>query len=172
MQPDEGSGGPRDWRDEQRRDLRLYCGLALSGPVPQRHQLDRQLHVDWLPPAHDGQPMVTGGDLYPTLIRKNPIKPITIFLQDGSADLDNRTATGSWRTSRCCPRSPSRTRWPTPRRCPARDMRSSTSGATARIPTRMGDRCSPTFFGWIWREDDCHQEDSAFLRLTRLWLTI
>ena len=40
-------------------------------------------------PAQDGQPMIPGGDLYPTLIRKNPIKPIKIFLQDGSADLDN-----------------------------------------------------------------------------------
>jgi len=40
-------------------------------------------------PAREGQPMVPGGDLYPTLIRKNPIKPITIFLQDGSNDLDN-----------------------------------------------------------------------------------
>ena len=38
--------------------------------------------------------MVPGGDLYPTLIRKNPIKPIKIFLQDGSADLDNQH--GSW----------------------------------------------------------------------------
>ena len=45
-------------------------------------------------PAQDGQPMVPGGDLYPTLIRKNPIKPIKIFLQDGSADLDN--VHGSW----------------------------------------------------------------------------
>ena len=38
--------------------------------------------------------MVPGGDLYPTLIRKNPIKPIRIFLQDGSADLDNNQ--GNW----------------------------------------------------------------------------
>jgi enterochelin esterase family protein len=45
-------------------------------------------------PARDGQPMVPGGDLYPTLIRKNPIKPIRIFLQDGSNDLDNNH--GSW----------------------------------------------------------------------------
>ena len=45
-------------------------------------------------PAQDGQPMVPGGDLYPTLIRKNPIKPIKIFLQDGNSDLDN--AHGNW----------------------------------------------------------------------------
>ena len=38
--------------------------------------------------------MVPGGDLYPTLIRKTPIKPIKVFLQDGSADLDN--VHGNW----------------------------------------------------------------------------
>jgi enterochelin esterase-like enzyme len=45
-------------------------------------------------PAKDGQPMQPGGDLYPTLIRKNPIKPLRIFLQDGSNDLDNEH--GNW----------------------------------------------------------------------------
>jgi enterochelin esterase family protein len=44
--------------------------------------------------AHDGQPMVPGGELYPTLIRKSPIRPIKIFLQDGSRDLDNEH--GDW----------------------------------------------------------------------------
>jgi hypothetical protein len=44
-------------------------------------------------PAHDGQPMTPGGDMYPTLIRKNPIKPIHIFLQDGTNDLSNLTDT-------------------------------------------------------------------------------
>jgi hypothetical protein len=45
-------------------------------------------------PAQDGQPMVPGGDLYPTLIRKNPIKPIRIFLQGGRHDLSNEH--GNW----------------------------------------------------------------------------
>ena len=45
-------------------------------------------------PAANGQPMVPGGDLYPTLIRKSPIRPIKIFLQDGSNDLDNEH--GNW----------------------------------------------------------------------------
>ena len=39
-------------------------------------------------------PMIPGGDLYPTLIRKSPIRPIRIFLQDGSNDLDNEH--GNW----------------------------------------------------------------------------
>lgn len=41
-----------------------------------------------------GPPLVPGGDLYPGLIRKSPIRPIRIFLQDGSADLDNEH--GNW----------------------------------------------------------------------------
>ncbi len=45
-------------------------------------------------PAADGRPLVPGGDLYPTLIRKSPIRPIKIFLQDGSNDLDNEH--GDW----------------------------------------------------------------------------
>ena len=45
-------------------------------------------------PASDGKPMTPGGDLYPTLIRKNPIKPIRIYLQDGEHDLSNEH--GSW----------------------------------------------------------------------------
>jgi len=45
-------------------------------------------------PATASQPMTPGGDLYPTLIRKSPIRPLRIFLQDGSADLDNEH--GNW----------------------------------------------------------------------------
>lgn len=45
-------------------------------------------------PAEDGRPLQPGGDLYPTLIRKNPIRPMKIFLQDGSGDLDNNH--GNW----------------------------------------------------------------------------
>ncbi len=44
-------------------------------------------------PARGNQPMVPGGDFYPTLIRKSPIKPIRIFLQDGTNDLSNLTDT-------------------------------------------------------------------------------
>jgi enterochelin esterase family protein len=45
-------------------------------------------------PAAEGKCMQPGGDLYPALIRRNPIKPIRIFLQDGSNDLDNEF--GNW----------------------------------------------------------------------------
>jgi hypothetical protein len=45
-------------------------------------------------PATADSPMQPGGDLYPGLIRKSPIRPIRVFLQDGSADLDNEH--GNW----------------------------------------------------------------------------
>ena len=37
---------------------------------------------------------IRGGDVYPGLVRKTPRKPIRVFLQDGSHDLDNLF--GSW----------------------------------------------------------------------------
>jgi enterochelin esterase family protein len=45
-------------------------------------------------PAKGNQPMVPGGDIYPTLIRKSPIRPIRIFLQDGTNDLSNSEPNG------------------------------------------------------------------------------
>jgi enterochelin esterase-like enzyme len=45
-------------------------------------------------PATGSRAMTPGGDLYPTLIRKSVIRPLRIFLQDGSADLDNEH--GNW----------------------------------------------------------------------------
>ena len=44
--------------------------------------------------ATDTQPAVSGGEIYPTWIRRLPVKPIRIFLQDGSNDLDNNW--GNW----------------------------------------------------------------------------
>jgi poly(3-hydroxybutyrate) depolymerase len=44
--------------------------------------------------APDGTPMAYGGDTYAGLIRKSPIRPLRIFLQDGSQDLDNEH--GNW----------------------------------------------------------------------------
>ncbi|WP_420141314.1 alpha/beta hydrolase [Sphingomonas sp.] len=42
----------------------------------------------------DGTPVAYGGDTYPGLIRKSAIRPIRVFLQDGSNDLDNEH--GNW----------------------------------------------------------------------------
>jgi enterochelin esterase family protein len=44
--------------------------------------------------SSDGKLLTPGGDLYPTLIRRAPIKPIRIFLQDGDHDLSNEY--GNW----------------------------------------------------------------------------
>ena len=45
-------------------------------------------------PATDDQPTRLGGQDYPPLIRREPIRPIKIFLQDGANDLDNKW--GNW----------------------------------------------------------------------------
>ncbi len=45
-------------------------------------------------PATTTTPIIVGGDTYPGLIRKSPIRPIRIFLQDGANDLNNEH--GSW----------------------------------------------------------------------------
>jgi enterochelin esterase family protein len=37
---------------------------------------------------------IRGGHVYPTLIRQSAVRPIRVFLQDGSSDLDNRW--GNW----------------------------------------------------------------------------
>jgi hypothetical protein len=45
-------------------------------------------------PATADHPMTPGGDTYPGLIRHEPIRPIRIFLQDGTNDLNNEF--GNW----------------------------------------------------------------------------
>ena len=42
----------------------------------------------------DATPLAYGGDTYPGLIRKAPIRPLRIFMQDGRDDLDNEH--GNW----------------------------------------------------------------------------
>ncbi|VXC99395.1 alpha/beta hydrolase [Sphingomonas sp. 8AM] len=39
-------------------------------------------------------PLSYGGDVYPGLIRKSPVRPLRVFLQDGRNDLDNEH--GNW----------------------------------------------------------------------------
>jgi enterochelin esterase family protein len=41
---------------------------------------------------------IRGGHVYPTLVRQLAKRPIRVFLQDGSNDLDNRWGTGRWPT--------------------------------------------------------------------------
>lgn len=45
-------------------------------------------------PATADKPLTPGGDLYPGLIRKSAIRPLRIFLQDGSNDINNEH--GNW----------------------------------------------------------------------------
>ena len=45
-------------------------------------------------PAQEDRAMIPGGDLYPTMIRREAPKDMRVFLQDGTNDLDNRF--GNW----------------------------------------------------------------------------
>jgi len=46
------------------------------------------------PSPENGQQWIPGGQDYPALIRRSPIRPLRIFFQDGSNDLDNEW--GDW----------------------------------------------------------------------------
>lgn len=103
-------------------------------------------------PAREGQPMVPGGDLYPTLIRKNPIKPIKIFLQDGANDLDN--AHGNWFLAN--QQMLSALNWAN-----AEADRRNTSGPHYRVKHEWGDGAHsdqhggailPDILRWLWKE--------------------
>jgi enterochelin esterase family protein len=75
-------------------DQRAICGISSGGICAWT--------VAWERPdafrkvlSHVGSfTNIRGGDVYPGMIRKTERKPIRVFLQDGSGDLDN--AHGSW----------------------------------------------------------------------------
>jgi enterochelin esterase family protein len=73
---------------------RAVCGISSGGICAftaawERPDLFGKVH------SHVGSfTNIRGGDVYPGKIRKTEKKPIRVFLQDGSGDLDN--ANGSW----------------------------------------------------------------------------
>jgi enterochelin esterase-like enzyme len=75
-------------------DQRAICGISSGGICA--------FTVAWQRPdafhkvmSHVGSFVnIRGGHIYPSLIRKTPPKPIRVFLQDGSEDLDNEH--GNW----------------------------------------------------------------------------
>jgi len=81
-------------RLSESRDDRAICGISSGGICA--------FTVAWERPdafskvlSHVGSfTNIRGGHVYPTLIRKTEPKPIRVFLQDGSNDLDN--AHGNW----------------------------------------------------------------------------
>jgi len=103
-------------------------------------------------PARGDQPMIPGGDLYPTLIRKNPIKPIRIFLQDGSNDLNNDH--GNWYLANLQMLSALEY-------ANAKADREKSSGPRYRIKHEWGDGAHsdnhggailPDILRWLWKE--------------------
>jgi enterochelin esterase-like enzyme len=75
-------------------DGRGICGISSGGICAftvawQRPDLFRKVL------SHVGSfTNIRGGDVYPGIIRKTELRPIRVFLQDGSHDLDN--AAGNW----------------------------------------------------------------------------
>lgn len=75
-------------------NLRAICGISSGGICA--------FTVAWERPeafrkvlSHVGSfTNIRGGYVYPSLIRKTPPKPLRVFLQDGSGDLDNQH--GNW----------------------------------------------------------------------------
>jgi acetyl esterase/lipase/enterochelin esterase-like enzyme len=84
----------KDYRLRQDAGGRAICGISSGGIC--------SFTVAWERPdlfskvlSHVGSfTNIRGGDVYPGRIRKTPKKPIRVFLQDGSGDLDNPH--GSW----------------------------------------------------------------------------
>src|SRR5882672_945854 len=80
------------WTDDP--DGRAVCGISSGGICAFTVAWERpdQFHKVL---SHIGSfTNIRGGDVYPGLIRKTEAKPLRVFLQDGSTDLDN--VHGSW----------------------------------------------------------------------------
>jgi len=82
VQPAPGSQEPRHRRHQLRRHLRVHGGLGAAGPIQQGAEPRRQLH------QHPRRRPLSGD--HPCCRQKD----IRVFLQDGSADLDNKA--GNW----------------------------------------------------------------------------
>lgn len=82
------------WRLTDDPEERAICGLSSGGICA--------FTVAWERPdafrkvlSHIGSfADIRGGHNYPSLIRKQPVRPLRVFLQDGEADLDNEY--GNW----------------------------------------------------------------------------
>lgn len=113
-------------------------------------------------PARGDQPMRIGGDMYPTLIRNAPIKPLKLFFQDGSNDLNNRF--GSWYLAN--QRMVSALNWANDNATNARRNRSDLrygvkhewgdGGHTAN----HGGSIFPDILRWLWADDNAAADAS------------
>ena len=153
LQADGRSRGPRDRRHEQRRDLRLHRRVARARSVPQRHQHDRQLHVDRLPSV-----AATASRWCPAAISIRPSSARTRSSRSRSSCRTVRpisttsTATGSSPTSRCSRRSSSRTRPRTRRQLPGPRYQVKHEWGDGAHSDAHGGSLLPDILRWIWGE--------------------
>jgi len=84
----------KQWRLTDDPDQRAICGLSSGGICAftvawQRPDVFRKVL------SHIGSfTDIRGGHAYPSMIRKESLRPLRVFLQDGEADLDNQY--GNW----------------------------------------------------------------------------
>jgi enterochelin esterase family protein len=84
----------KDYNLTTKPEERAICGLSSGGICAFTAAWERP-DAFRLVVSHIGSfTNIRGGHVYPSLIRKTPNKPIRVFLQDGSADLDNEH--GNW----------------------------------------------------------------------------
>jgi enterochelin esterase family protein len=80
------------WTDDP--DGRAVCGISSGGICAFTVAWERPNHFRKVLSHIGSFTNIRGGDAYPSLIRKTEAKPLRVFLQDGSTDLDN--VHGSW----------------------------------------------------------------------------
>jgi enterochelin esterase-like enzyme len=80
------------WTDDP--DGHAVCGISSGGICAFTVAWERPNHFRKVLSHIGSFTNIRGGDAYPGLIRKTEAKPLRVFLQDGSTDLDN--VHGSW----------------------------------------------------------------------------
>ncbi|MGI9244469.1 MAG: alpha/beta hydrolase [Verrucomicrobiales bacterium] len=76
------------------REMRAICGVSSGGICAWTAAWERPDYFSKVLSHIGSFTNIRGGHVYPALIRKTDNKPIRIFLQDGSNDLDNQH--GNW----------------------------------------------------------------------------
>jgi enterochelin esterase family protein len=76
------------------REMRAICGVSSGGICAWTAAWERPDYFSKVLSHIGSFTNIRGGHVYPALIRKTENKPLRIFLQDGSNDLDNRH--GNW----------------------------------------------------------------------------
>lgn len=84
----------KNYKLTDEREMRAICGVSSGGICAWTVAWERPDYFSKVLSHIGSFTNIRGGHVYPALIRKTENKPIRIFLQDGSNDLDNQH--GNW----------------------------------------------------------------------------